>query len=170
MSYYLESRSFRVRLPSQLYLNKTEGLCGNCNGHSEDDLHAPSGDIVKESEEFGLNWLVNKLLKEPPSGEENFCQALPQPECLPPPPEQDPCLKLLDDNAFKVEIMIVQENLGANVCTADLSCCRGPTAVHISVSLRHLSQEKPSDESVPVIRSLRQGMCPFASVPRLALA
>lgn len=138
VSYYLESRSFRVRLPSQLYLNKTEGLCGNCNGYSNDDLHAPNGDLVKDSEEFGLNWLVKKLLRDPPSGEENWCHALPQPECLPPPPDQDPCLKLLEDNAFKVLYPNYLKGLILIGLILDMPRYRESAALHIRLSLRHL--------------------------------
>lgn len=95
MSYYTYSRGFKVRLPSQLYLNKTEGLCGNCNNEVDDDAF---------SNEIGLNWLVNKLLRESPNGEEEeLCQVVPQPECKPLNPESDPCLKLLDSDLFKVE-------------------------------------------------------------------
>lgn len=97
VSYYTYSRGFKIRLPSQLYLNKTEGLCGNCNNEETDDAF---------SNEVGLNWLVSKLLKEPslslPLGEE-LCQVLPQPECKPLHPDSDPCLKLLDSDLFKVK-------------------------------------------------------------------
>jgi hypothetical protein len=50
----------------------------------------------------GLGWLVSKLLREPPTGEEDLCQIVPQPECTPLDPAQDPCLKLLDSDLFKV--------------------------------------------------------------------
>lgn len=92
------SRGFKVRLPSQLYLNKTEGLCGNCNSEIDDD---------SMSNQAGLGWLVSKLLREPPTGEEDLCQIAPQPECTPLNPDQDPCLKLLDSDLFKVKIYIV---------------------------------------------------------------
>lgn len=102
VSYYTYSRGFKIRLPSQLYLNKTEGLCGNCNNEETDDAF---------SNEVSLNWLVSKLLKEPslslPLGEE-LCQVLPQPECKPLHPDRDPCLKLLDSDLFKVELNLLQ--------------------------------------------------------------
>jgi len=94
VSYYMYSRGFKIRLPSQLYLNKTEGLCGNCNSDFDDD---------SMSNQAGLGWLVNKLLREPPTGEEDLCQIAPQPECTPLNPNQDPCLKLLDSDLFKVK-------------------------------------------------------------------
>lgn len=93
VTYYMYSRGFKVRLPSQLYLNKTEGLCGNC--HSE-----ASADVWDD--QIGLNWLVSKVLRESPNGEEDLCQVAPQPECTLLPPEADPCLQLLDSELFKV--------------------------------------------------------------------
>lgn len=95
VSYYMYSKAFKVRLPSQLYLNKTEGLCGNCNSELEDDTM---------SNQVGLGWLVSKLLREPPTGVEDLCQITSQPECIPLSPEQDPCLKLLDSDLFKVKL------------------------------------------------------------------
>ena len=93
VSYYMYSRGFKVRLPSQLYLNKTEGLCGNCNAEVVDD---------EFNNKLGLSWLASKLLRDPPSGEEELCQIAPQPECTPLEPSRDPCLKLLDSDIFKV--------------------------------------------------------------------
>ena len=93
VSYYMYSRGFKVRLPSQLYLNKTEGLCGNCNPESTDEIW---------DNQQGLNWLVSKVLRESPVGDEDFCQVAPQLECTPLEPSRDPCLKLLDSDVFKV--------------------------------------------------------------------
>jgi hypothetical protein len=59
------------------------------------------------SNQAGLGWLVSKLLREPPTGEEDLCQIAPQPECTPLNPDQDPCLKLLDSDLFKVKIDII---------------------------------------------------------------
>lgn len=91
------SRGFKVRLPSQLYLNKTEGLCGNCHSEASTD---PWNDDV------GLNWLVKKVLRESPYGEEDLCQVAPQPECKLLAPEVDPCLQLLESDLFKVACLL----------------------------------------------------------------
>ncbi|KAG8186759.1 hypothetical protein JTE90_010656 [Oedothorax gibbosus] len=36
--YYEDNSGFAVKVPSQKYFNKTEGLCGNCNRKKEDEL------------------------------------------------------------------------------------------------------------------------------------
>jgi von Willebrand factor len=104
VSYFFHNFAFSVRVPSQLYLNKTEGLCGSCNGNSSDDMCKPDGQLTEDVNEFGLSWLVKNLLQDSPQKDEESCQVQPQPECIPPPPEDDLCLKLVDDSTFKVLI------------------------------------------------------------------
>lgn len=43
-------------MPSHLYYDKTEGMCGSCNGDSEDDMASPDGSIPMNSDEFVKSW------------------------------------------------------------------------------------------------------------------
>ena len=103
MSYYFYNYGFKVRVPSQLYLNKTEGLCGNCNGNPDDDMCKPKGVPAEDVDQFGLSWLANSLLKNPVE-EEGSCQVQPESDCQLLPPDQDPCLKLITNPVFEVFI------------------------------------------------------------------
>ena len=102
VSYFFNNYGFKVRAPSHLYLNKTEGLCGNCNGLLDDDMHLPNGMLAEDVNQFGLSWLVSNLLKESPIGDEDQCQADQPAECQILEPENDPCFKLIDNEIFKV--------------------------------------------------------------------
>lgn len=102
MSYYFYNYGFKVRAPSHLYLNKTEGLCGNCNGIPDDDMQLPNKMLADDSNQFGLAWLVSNLLKESPLGDEDQCMVNEQPNCDIPAPENDPCFKIIDSDVFKV--------------------------------------------------------------------
>lgn len=46
-------------MPSHLYYDKTEGLCGSCNGDSTDDMATPDGNIPTDAVEFVKSWKAN---------------------------------------------------------------------------------------------------------------
>lgn len=50
---------FSIKLPSHLYYDKTEGLCGSCNGDFTDDLATPEGNIPNNIDEFVISWKTN---------------------------------------------------------------------------------------------------------------
>jgi len=105
VSYFFDSYGFSVRVPSHLYLNKTEGLCGNCNGDAGDDMTIPGRLPADDVHHFGLSWLVQSLLDRPVQldhSHENGCQVVGQGECNVLPPSIDPCFKLLDNPLFQV--------------------------------------------------------------------
>ncbi len=94
----MNNYAFSVRLPSQLYLNKTEGLCGNCNGDGSDDACKLNGEKTTVVDDFALSWLVEEQVQNEPA----VCAVVPQRQCPPVPPEQDPCLQILEKPAFQV--------------------------------------------------------------------
>ncbi|XP_078487156.1 hemocytin-like isoform X2 [Ciona intestinalis] len=55
---YLDN-GFTIKVPVTRYHNKTEGLCGNCNEHPNDDLTEPDGTITNNINEFGNSWKIN---------------------------------------------------------------------------------------------------------------
>ncbi|XP_063867870.1 uncharacterized protein LOC135104399 [Scylla paramamosain] len=94
VTYFMDNFGFAIRLPSALYFNKTEGLCGNCNHDKEDDFLARDTGLVDTVNDFGRSWLLESepatcgILKK----EELFCTLLP--------PEVDPCLAIMDEDLF----------------------------------------------------------------------
>ncbi|KDR23192.1 Hemocytin, partial [Zootermopsis nevadensis] len=94
VTYFFHNFAFVVRLPSHTYGHKTEGLCGNCNSGNKDDFTTRNGTVTRDIDEFGKSWLH-------PLPSETGCTVIPQPaECMPPPPDVDPCFKILDEERF----------------------------------------------------------------------
>lgn len=54
------NQGFSIKMPSHLYYDKTEGLCGSCNGDSMDDMAAPDGHIPVDADEFVKSWKTNE--------------------------------------------------------------------------------------------------------------
>ena len=112
MSYFSTNYGFTVRVPSHSYLNRTEGLCGSCNGNTDDDWTKPDGSLADDADQFGLAWLVKSLLDRPldaipaAAAADDVCQAIPQKECDLLPPSEDPCFKLIDSPVFQVDLFI----------------------------------------------------------------
>ncbi|KAK8736435.1 hypothetical protein OTU49_005001, partial [Cherax quadricarinatus] len=94
VTFFLENFGFSIRLPSNLYFNKTEGLCGNCNHNTEDDLVDRNSGLIESIDTFGRSWLLET---EPLS-----CGVLEKDAtfCIPLPPDQDPCLKIMNEDLF----------------------------------------------------------------------
>lgn len=94
VNFFLENYGFSVKVPSRLYFNKTEGLCGNCNFKDDDDFVAQGTGLVESSDVFGRSWLLE--------GEPSTCGVLEKDttSCIPLPPDEDPCLRIMDENLF----------------------------------------------------------------------
>lgn len=58
------NQGFSIKMPSHLYYDKTEGLCGSCNGDSTDDMAAPDGNIPINADEFVKSWKSNDTSTE----------------------------------------------------------------------------------------------------------
>lgn len=54
------NQGFSIKMPSHLYYDKTEGLCGSCNGDSTDDMAAPDEHIPTDADEFVKSWKSNR--------------------------------------------------------------------------------------------------------------
>ncbi|XP_071530011.1 hemocytin-like isoform X2 [Panulirus ornatus] len=93
VTFFLENFGFSIRIPSHLYFNKTEGLCGNCNYNDKDDLNAKSIGLVDSVDTFGLSWLLEN--------EPKTCGVLKKEgPCVPLPPDQDPCAAIMNEDIF----------------------------------------------------------------------
>lgn len=67
---------------------------GNCNSDSKDDFKTRNGTVTRDIDDFGKSWLQ-------PLPSETGCTVIPErPDCLPLPPDLDPCFKILDEERF----------------------------------------------------------------------
>ncbi|XP_050345304.1 hemocytin [Nymphalis io] len=92
---------FTVRVPSFLYSNRTQGLCGVCAGYL-DHLTTSNGTITDDFNLYGKSWQASPealtTLEIPPQEQ---CDEPPPPEeCPPIPPETNPCYNINDVDKF----------------------------------------------------------------------
>lgn len=122
-----EDLSFSIKIPSAKYSNSVEGLCGNCNGDASDDLKAnpKHADKVKSNnlDEILQTWVAD----EPALNLKEKCvtETKVKEECVPLPPDSDPCMKLLDPNTFGQCHLIVSALKYVSMCQLDM-CKTGP--------------------------------------------
>jgi von Willebrand factor len=105
-----------------------EGLCGDCNGDPDDDLKPnkaklqalkPSGNSIKD---FALSWQSDDPKV---NGNEQMCVVEDEADCLPLPPDSDPCFKILDEKLFGKCHFLVEPLMYVSACQQDL-CKLGP--------------------------------------------
>ncbi|CAH0701554.1 unnamed protein product [Spodoptera exigua] len=112
---------FRVRVPSYLYANKTEGLCGVCAGYQE-VLVTSNGTETDDFDEYGKSWQASpSTLKTLDISEQGQCEEPPPtPECVPPPPDSNPCYNLYNADRFGACHALVEPQAFVEACEADL--------------------------------------------------
>lgn len=120
-----DDMSFSIRVPSLKYGAKMEGLCGDCDGEPENDLV-----MNKEATVFKENPTVQDIVtswqsKNPAlnlSEDECLSEERTEINCLPLPPEKDPCLKILEMEVFGQCHLVVDPIMYVSACQQDL--CR----------------------------------------------
>ncbi|GIY80059.1 von Willebrand factor [Caerostris extrusa] len=100
--FYEENSGFAVKVPSRRYFNKTEGICGNCNG-KKDELED------KPLSEFVCSFQVE--------GELDECEK--SMEELPKLPERVPICKRLEDPVFEACHPLVDIDIYIEACSFD---------------------------------------------------
>ncbi|XP_006822488.2 LOW QUALITY PROTEIN: uncharacterized protein LOC100375545 [Saccoglossus kowalevskii] len=50
--------TYSVLVPSELYWDRTEGICGPCNGDQSDDFQLRNGTVVEDVDDFVHDWFV----------------------------------------------------------------------------------------------------------------
>uniref|UniRef100_A0A1I8MML0 Hemocytin n=2 Tax=Musca domestica TaxID=7370 RepID=A0A1I8MML0_MUSDO len=118
---------FSIGVPSVKYGSKMEGLCGDCDGNPNNDLQPnPAKKKQKGGKKIGKE-LVDVIdswkAEEPKLGlepDECLSETHVEEECLPLPPEKDPCMLLFDENIFGKCNMIVDPLPYISTCQQDL--------------------------------------------------
>ncbi|XP_046603352.1 hemocytin isoform X1 [Neodiprion virginianus] len=96
---YQHNFAFTVRLPSHTFAGAMEGLCGDCNADSSDDMRKMDGELVNDANDFGNSWLATNVPTELDINNDK-CASEPEKECLIPLPSVNPCNRLLDQKLF----------------------------------------------------------------------
>lgn len=137
--------SFSIKLPSVKYGSKLEGLCGDCNGNPNDDLKPnPKYKSSLKSEDL-YDILQTWLSDEPSLPKEENCVSEEKStlDCIPLPPESDPCLAILDEATFGQCHLIVEPLVYLSSCQTDM-CKTGPNqkgaCSHLAAYARECSQ------------------------------
>ncbi|KAL1438755.1 hypothetical protein MTO96_047684 [Rhipicephalus appendiculatus] len=86
------SAAFSIHVPSKNFFNRTEGLCGNCNGQPDDDKKKKDGTISDDLVDFICSW---ETQLSPEECVMNFTGVEPT---APPPPGA--CSEMLDRSVF----------------------------------------------------------------------
>lgn len=96
---FRQNFAFTLKLPSHIFDDTTEGLCGNCNA-DEAGFKKRDGEVTNDAEEFGKSWFVDDLSMELGLNDQ-ICTSKRRAQCAPPPASQDICRKLLDLAEFQ---------------------------------------------------------------------
>ncbi|KAG4071830.1 hypothetical protein HA402_005991 [Bradysia odoriphaga] len=121
-----DDMSFSISLPSVKYGSKLEGLCGDCNGYPDDDLKVnPKAKDIKTN---NFNDVIKSWLSDDPAlpnGNECLSEEVAEIDCIPLPPDQDPCLEILNEEAFGECNLLVDPIMYLSLCQKDM-CKTGP--------------------------------------------
>lgn len=119
--------SFSIKIPSVKYGSNVEGLCGNCNGDPSDDIK-PNPKHLDKVKSNDLNEILQTWLADEPAlnlKEKCVTETKIKDECIPLPPDNDPCLQLLDQTTFGQCHLIVNALKYVSMCQLDM-CKTGP--------------------------------------------
>ncbi|XP_039747124.1 hemocytin isoform X2 [Pararge aegeria] len=112
---------FTVQVPSQLYANRTQGLCGVCAGYQQ-QLITSNGTVAENFDEYGKSWQATpeilNTLKVPL--QEQCDEAPPRPECVLPPIESNPCYNINNVAKFGACHALVEPEPYISLCEDEL--------------------------------------------------
>lgn len=128
LSAAFDDMAFSIKVPSLKYGHKMEGLCGDCNGKPDDDLKR-NPKVSKKIKTDSMNDIIQTWLAadEPKLPKEDECltEEVSETDCIPLPPEKDPCFEILDQEIFGHCHLIVEPISYVSSCQADM-CRAGP--------------------------------------------
>lgn len=134
--------SFAIRVPSIKYGSKMEGLCGDCNGNPSDDLKANPKATKPVKSDSTRDVIQSWLADDPKFSKEQICISEDNAvsDCIPLPPDEDPCMELIDDYVFGRCNLIVDPIMHLSACQQDI-CKTGPDQLGACSYLSKYAQE-----------------------------
>lgn len=150
--------SFAIRVPSIRYGSKMEGLCGDCNGDPSDDLKFnPKAKQSVKSSNSTRDIIQSWLADEPKLPKEQNCisQDKAVSDCIPLPPDDDPCMELIDEEVFGRCNLIVDPLMHLSACQQDM-CKTGPNQLGACSYLSKYAQECSQND---ICVDWKQGKC-----------
>lgn len=126
--------AFSIEVPSNQHKSTLEGICGDCNGDSRNDIQANPMAMLKSNKLSDIlrTWLVD----DPKLGVEGHCikatDVVTSPRCYRMLPEQDLCMIMMRDRVFGQCHPVVEPQSYVTACQAAI-CATGPnpkTACH----------------------------------------
>ncbi|XP_026747695.1 hemocytin-like [Trichoplusia ni] len=147
---------FTVRVPSYLYANRTEGMCGVCAGYQE-ELVMSNGTATDDFDQYGKSWQASpEALKALDITEQGECEEPPPPpECVPPPPESNPCYNLYNADRFGACHALVEPESFVKACETDV--CANATDACVALERYAAACSRQG----VCLQNWRDDLCPF---------
>ncbi|KAI8490125.1 hypothetical protein Bbelb_321950 [Branchiostoma belcheri] len=146
------NHGFDILVPSSIYYDRTEGLCGPCNHDGSDDLTTSQGTIETNSDVFALSWMTLESMQQT----ELQCGLIestspPQTECV---ADFSQCEVILSD-VFEECHQLVNPQVFLDTCKYDV--CN----VGLELSCDSLAAYARECDRHGVCLEWREGLCEF---------
>ncbi|XP_019625453.1 PREDICTED: mucin-5AC-like isoform X5 [Branchiostoma belcheri] len=146
------NHGFDILVPSSIYYDRTEGLCGPCNYDGSDDLTTSQGTIETNSDVFALSWMTLESMQQT----ELQCGLIestspPQTECV---ADFSQCEVILSD-VFEECHQLVNPQVFLDTCKYDV--CN----VGLELSCDSLAAYARECDRHGVCLEWREGLCEF---------
>ncbi|XP_078657634.1 uncharacterized protein LOC144903401 isoform X4 [Branchiostoma floridae x Branchiostoma belcheri] len=146
------NHGFDILVPSSVYYDRTEGLCGPCNHDGSDDLTTSQGTIETNSDVFALSWMTLESMQQT----EMQCGLIestspPQTECV---ADFSQCEVILSD-VFEECHQLVNPQVFLDTCKYDV--CN----VGLELSCDSLAAYARECDRHGVCLEWREGLCEF---------
>ncbi|SPP76371.1 hemocytin [Drosophila guanche] len=134
-----EDLIFSLGVPSIKYGSKMEGLCGDCNGNAANDLQ-PNPARKKPGVDAIQSWQADEPKLGLTDAQECLSEDVPKEQCIPLPPEKDPCLQFYNAELFGKCPLVVDPIAYVSACQQDI-CKPGNTQQGVCVALAAYAKE-----------------------------